>query len=138
SHSPRRIPVPERGRSSMSRTPSSIVSEADPGDADRWMLPVAVMTIVVSLALLVAVPIAVEWQIGRIRWERIGRVDVAEREVNELAFTLAREMALLRGFLFDGDTLLLRSYSAMRDHEENVVSILGGLDPLLAPPLSGL
>lgn len=102
------------------------------------MLPVAVMTIVVSLALLVAVPIAVEWQIGRIRSERIGRVDVAEREVNELAFTLAREMALLRGFLFDGDTLLLRSYSAMRDHEENVVSILGGLDPLLAPPLSGL
>jgi signal transduction histidine kinase len=108
----------------------SLVSSAD-GVSKPGLLSLAVGAIVLSLLLLVLVPLGVERQMDRIRIRVVEVADSAHLEANEIALSLAREMAVLRGFSVDADSTFLLEYQEWRLREDEANRRMDELLPRL-------
>lgn len=114
-------------------SPGASAQLAFDGRDDRRTLVLALVTIVLALVLLVSVPVLVQRRIDRIRTGLVEVADSAHREANELAYAVAREMALLRDFVVEGDPVLLRDYRELRQREAAAFQRLDELAPQLPP-----
>ena len=79
------------------------------------VLYAALAVVLLSLFALILVPALVQREMDRVNEELDVAIDPAARQVEELRYYVAREMALARGFVLTGDSSSLATLQAMRD-----------------------
>lgn len=99
------------------------------------LLSLAIGMIVFSLILLVLVPLVVETRMDRIQANVVEVADSAHLEANEIALSLARQIALLRGFSLERDSTLLLEYRDWRVREDAAKGRMTSLLQRLPPDL---
>jgi signal transduction histidine kinase len=103
---------------------------------NRRMLGVAVLAIVMALVALVIVPMLVQRRAAALRTEITVVLDPAEVAARDLELALAREVAILRAYLIEGDAGLLEAYDDYRGRSKAAMDTLRMLLPRLPPDVA--
>lgn len=112
-----------------------------PTSADRrpwrpnaaWMVHLPLLIVFVALGALVFIPVLVKRQTDLLRQETELTAAPARDLVTDLQYALAREMALLRGFLLTEDPAYLTTYRRVRAEEDRTLRALHPLAARLSP-----
>lgn len=99
----------------------------------RWVANVALAFVLLSLAALVAVPLAVQRQNDRLRTEVEDVAEPARTLVTRVQYAVAREMSALRGYLITGSPRSAQSYAEARALEQTAYAELEPLAQRLGP-----